>query len=93
MEGWPEILTWCIDSNPPEYVILPLFIFVKGPVKNNYMGIAYFIISFILVGSFFLLNLFVGVIFYHFLKAHKTETQSSVLLTDEQCTSFVYLKK
>jgi len=45
-----------IDSNPPEY----------GPEKNNYYNIMYFFLIYILVGSYFLMNLFVGVIFLEF---------------------------
>lgn len=41
--------------------------------------------AFILIGSYFLINLFVGVIFFHFNKAQQNEkNKSSILLTDEQ---------
>lgn len=49
------------------------------------MNIQYFFVAFILIGSYFLINLFVGVIFFHFNKAQQNEkNKSSILLTDEQ---------
>lgn len=56
LEGWPSIMFLAIDSNEEDY----------GPEQNNYKIISLYFIGFILVGSFFLLNLFVGVIFFHF---------------------------
>ena len=56
LEGWPSIMFLTIDSNEKDY----------GPEKDNLKIIAFYFIGFILVGSFFLLNLFVGVIFFHF---------------------------
>ncbi|EGR30825.1 hypothetical protein IMG5_122970 [Ichthyophthirius multifiliis] len=75
LENWPGIMFQAIDSNLPEI----------GPVKDNYQIIQYFFVSFILVGSFFLVNLFVGVIFLNFNKAQQSERrQSSLFLTEEQ---------
>lgn len=56
LEGWPSIMFITIDSNESTY----------GPEKDSLKIIAFYFIGFILVGSFFLLNLFVGVIFFHF---------------------------
>ena len=41
---------------------------------------------YIIIGSFFLINLFVGVIFLHFNEAHKNETKGShgLFLSHEQ---------
>jgi len=57
---------------------------MQGPTKDNYIIISYYYIFFILVGSFFLMNLFVGVIFLNFNKAQKNEAQTSMFLTEEQ---------
>lgn len=59
LEGWPDIMYPCIDSDYPEY----------GPTRNNIPAISYYFVAFILVGSFFLINLFVGVIFFYFNQA------------------------
>jgi len=59
LEGWPNIMFIAIDSNEPQY----------GPEKDNFKIIAFYFVGFILIGSFFLLNLFVGVIFFHFQQA------------------------
>ncbi|KAL4505974.1 hypothetical protein ABPG72_013735 [Tetrahymena utriculariae] len=74
LEGWPDLLYQAIDSNTADV----------GPVKDNYIQISYFYMIFILVGSFFLINLFVGVIFLNFNEAQKNERQSSLFLTEEQ---------
>ena len=45
----------------------------------------YYFVIFILIGSYFLMNLFVGVIFYHFTQAQKNEqSKSSIFLTQNQ---------
>jgi hypothetical protein len=59
LEGWPNIMYPCLDSDYQEY----------GPSKNNFAPVAYYFIAFILIGSFFLINLFVGVIFFYFNQA------------------------
>ncbi|KAL4480370.1 hypothetical protein ABPG74_020886 [Tetrahymena malaccensis] len=74
LEGWPDLMYQAIDSNTADV----------GPVKDNYIQISYFYMIFILVGSFFLINLFVGVIFLNFNEAQKNEKQSSLFLTEEQ---------
>ncbi|EGR32725.1 hypothetical protein IMG5_072530 [Ichthyophthirius multifiliis] len=75
LENWPNIMFQAVDSNMPEY----------GPDKDNYQIIQYFFVVFILIGSFFLVNLFVGVIFFNFNNAQKNEKrQSSIFLTEEQ---------
>ena len=56
LENWPNIMYYAIDANEKE----------EGPKKEGNIYIALYFIGFILVGSFFLINLFVGVIFYHF---------------------------
>ena len=44
-----------------------------GPVYNNSSIIIYFIIFFILIGHYFLINLYTGAIFLNFIKAHYIE--------------------
>ena len=41
----------------------------KGPLYNESMGFAIYFILFILIGSFFLLNFFIGVLFLEYNKA------------------------
>jgi hypothetical protein len=58
---------------------------LKGPDQDNYRIITLYFILFIVIGSFFLLNLFVGVIFFHFNLAQKKEkARGSFFLSDEQ---------
>lgn len=61
LEGWPDIMYWAIDANDKE----------DGPKLNGNVYMGFFFVGFILIGSFFLLNLFVGVIFFNFQKAQK----------------------
>ena len=56
LEGWPDIMFLAIDANDK----------TKGPKFDGNIYIAFYFIVFILIGSFFLLNLFVGVIFFNF---------------------------
>jgi type IV secretory pathway TraG/TraD family ATPase VirD4 len=75
LENWSNNLYIYMDSDMPEY----------GPSKDNYQYFAFYVIGFIMVGSFFLINLFVGVICFYFEKASKSEKKrGNVLLTFEQ---------
>lgn len=53
IEGWPDIMISSIDITKVN----------EGPrLENNLLGMIYFIV-FILIGSFFFLNFFIGVLF------------------------------
>jgi len=54
-EAWPEIMYNAIDG-----------IESKGPIRDASPFSAYYFITFILVGSFFFLNFFIGVLFLNF---------------------------
>ena len=53
MEGWPQIMNNIVDGDPAE----------NGPSFEVYRIIKIYIIGFIIFGSFFFMNLFIGVIF------------------------------
>mmetsp|Transcript_23808 Transcript_23808/g.20742 ORF Transcript_23808/g.20742 Transcript_23808/m.20742 type:complete len:260 (+) Transcript_23808:400-1179(+) len=75
LEGWPEIMYEAIDSATED----------QGPTRGNSPAFAIYYILFILIGSFFFVNLFVGVIFYEFNKARKNEEKkNSFFRTPEQ---------
>ena len=61
LEGWPDVLLQGYDA--PTNVL-------EGPIFNNSYGLAivYFLL-FIIIGSFFFLNMFVGVLFMKFNQA------------------------
>ena len=59
LEGWPNIMFHALDVTGPD----------KGPLYNESMGFAIYFILFILIGSFFLLNFFIGVLFLEYNKA------------------------
>ena len=63
LEGWPDIMYQAVDGVEVD----------RGPVKNGSPLAAYFFVSFILIGAFFFLNFFVGVIFLNFKVAQKEE--------------------
>ena len=69
LEGWPDIMYQGIDSTAIE----------KGPEKDANMVYSLYFVCFILVGSFFFLNFFVGVIFLNFEEAQKEEREALVL--------------
>ena len=59
LEGWPDIMIQSVDST----------VAGQGPTLENSTVYIYFYIVFILVGSFFLLNFFIGVLFLEYAKA------------------------
>jgi hypothetical protein len=64
LEGWPDIMGRIFDAAPAD----------KGPAFNgNRIFGSIYLISFIVIGSLFLMNLFVGVIFYQFYSEQKRE--------------------
>jgi hypothetical protein len=63
LEGWPDVMFQALDLNGPG----------KGPTYNNSLGYMAYFIAFILIGSFFLLNFFIGVLFLEYNKAQKEE--------------------
>ena len=80
-DGWIPILGVAVNSNTSDY----------GPTENNsrYMSYFYFVI-FIIVIPIFFINLFIGVIFYHFVLSEKK--CKNVLLTESQ-QRWVHLQK
>lgn len=63
LEAWPDIMYQALDITGTEL----------GPTKeNSLISMVYFVI-FILIGSFFFLNFFVGVLFLKFDNAQKEE--------------------
>ena len=56
LEGWPDIMWQAVDATDLE----------NGPRKEASPLNAYFFVIFVFVGSFFFMNLFVGVIFMNF---------------------------
>mmetsp|Transcript_29089 Transcript_29089/g.26478 ORF Transcript_29089/g.26478 Transcript_29089/m.26478 type:complete len:230 (-) Transcript_29089:951-1640(-) len=65
-EGWPDIMNTVSDANDKIY----------GPERNENSTFSYiYFIIFIFVGSYFLLNLFVGVLFMEYAKAQDEENK------------------
>lgn len=70
LEGWPDIMIAAVDGTEPGH----------EPQKNNNPIFAFYFIVFILIGSFFFLNLFIGVICDKFNEAKATESSLSQLI-------------
>ena len=65
LEGWPDIMINSLDISKMG----------QGPIKeNNTRGMIFFII-FILIGSFFFLNFFIGVLFLNYNQAMAEENR------------------
>lgn len=66
LEGWPDIYVQAADAVDTN----------TGPSRdvNRPFAIVYFII-FIVVGSFFFLNMFIGVLFLKFTEAHREQVK------------------
>jgi hypothetical protein len=63
LEGWPDIMYQSLDVVGLD----------KGPYLENSVSNAIFFILFILIGSFFFLNFFIGVLFLKYKLAEKQE--------------------
>ena len=61
LEGWPDIMYQAIDATIED----------NGPKENYSVEQSFFFIVFILVGSFFFLNFFIGVLFLKYEQAQK----------------------
>ena len=64
LEGWPEIMNQAMDITTEN----------RGPKYQNNIKQSIFFIVFILIGSFFFLNFFIGVLFLKYSEAQKRET-------------------
>lgn len=65
LEGWPDIMLQAVDSVNID----------EGPRVEAAPINALFFVFFILIGSFFLLNFFIGVLFLKYMTAQKEETK------------------
>lgn len=63
LEGWPDIMYQAIDITKVD----------NGPKYEASTGQMFFFIFFILIGSFFFLNFFIGVLFLKYEQAQKKE--------------------
>lgn len=69
LEGWPDVLIAAIDTTEID----------EGPEREASVVNGFFFIIFILVGSFFLMNFFVGVLFLKYNQAQKNENKGFTL--------------
>jgi hypothetical protein len=65
IEAWPDVMVQSMDCTEVD----------KGPVVENSTYYGFFFVVFILIGSFFLLNFFIGVLFMKYSQAAKNETK------------------
>lgn len=65
LEGWPDVMTSCLDVVEVDI----------GPTLEYSKVNGFFFVIYILIGSFFLLNFFVGVLFMKYNQAAKNETK------------------
>ena len=74
-EDWPNMMYMMMDANTSD----------QGPIQGNKAVLAYFyfVVS-IFVCSFFLINLFIGVIFFNFVRAQKRDNDRHKFLTPQQ---------
>jgi hypothetical protein len=63
LEGWPDIMFQTLDTTGVQL----------GPTKENNISNMSFFVIFILIGSFFFLNFFLGVLFMKFTEAQMAE--------------------
>eukprot|EP01062_Namystynia_karyoxenos_P068939 TRINITY_DN6409_c0_g1_i2.p1 TRINITY_DN6409_c0_g1~~TRINITY_DN6409_c0_g1_i2.p1 ORF type:complete len:2273 (+),score=828.29 TRINITY_DN6409_c0_g1_i2:84-6902(+) len=73
LEMWSEIMWNAADSVSSS----------EAPVRNNRPAVTVFFVVFVVVGAFFILNLFVGVVIFHYNEV-KTKEDGLFFLTKEQ---------
>jgi hypothetical protein len=78
-EGWIDIMNRGLDSVPLQKNGLPM----QPKLNNSLYSIFYFVV-FMVFGSQFILNLFVGVIMDNFNKIKEKEEWGSLFVTDDQ---------
>ncbi|CDW83739.1 cation channel family protein [Stylonychia lemnae] len=72
-EGWPDLM----------YAYTDITNEAQGPKPGESPANAYFFVAFVFVGSFFFMNLFVGVLFMNFEAAQRDEKEALLLDGDE----------
>lgn len=89
-EGWLNIMHIATDGNGYIYIynyIYYLFIIFRiemQPIDDNHLAWCIYFIIFIFLGSFFIINLFVGVVIDQFTEFRKNNTKANMFLTTEQ---------
>jgi hypothetical protein len=73
LEGWPDVMLYALDATEVD----------MGPKKEASVLNGFFFIIFILIGSFFLMNFFVGILFLKYGQAAKRDKQG---YTEENLT-------
>jgi len=66
LEGWPDVMITAVDT--ADDIDL-------GPEKEQNVVLGFFFVIFILIGSFFLMNFFVGVLFMKYTAAQERENK------------------
>lgn len=64
LEGWPDVMIAAVDT---------VDVVGEGPEKEASVIMGFFFVIFILIGSFFLMNFFVGVLFLKYTQAAERE--------------------
>ena len=78
-EGWIDVMNGGIDGISPDADGLPM----QPKLNNSALPVGYFVV-FMVFGSQFILNLFVGVIMDNFNKIKEKEEWGSLFVTDDQ---------
>lgn len=83
LENWPTLMYLAIDATEQEH----------APVRNNNPVVAYYFIVFVLINSFFFLNLFNGVLFDKFMKVKQRESSIAARLLRREQYMWVEIQK
>uniref|UniRef100_A0A8C2BJ48 Sodium channel protein n=1 Tax=Cyprinus carpio TaxID=7962 RepID=A0A8C2BJ48_CYPCA len=81
-KGWMEIMYAAVDSRS-----------VKQPIKENSLYMYLYFVIFIIFGSFFTLNLFIGVIIDNFNQQKRKIRGQDIFMTEEQKKYYNAMKK
>jgi len=73
LENWQDVQFATRDASDVD----------RGPIKDNCWICPYFFVTYIMIGTFFFLNFFIGVLFLNYVKAKEQETRG---LTEKHLT-------
>ena len=82
-EGWPDIMYQAIDSRGVGL----------APKRDSNPYLAYYFVVFILIGSFFFLNFFIGVVFDKFNWAKRNEMSTAALVLTKEQALWIEIQK
>ena len=69
MQGWPDVMTNMMDASEKDH----------GPIENANPALCIYIVVYLVVMSFFMINIFVGFVIVTFQEKGEKDNETSIL--------------